>query len=65
VTGEKLWKTISQRSAENASGSVDAYVVGEARPDNVFASTELPTLLHNPNLQQIRFRDPTSPGGAP
>jgi Domain of unknown function (DUF4150) len=65
VTGEKLWKTISQRSAENASGSVDAYVVGEARKDNVFASTELPTMLHNPNLQQIRFRDPTNPGGAP
>jgi hypothetical protein len=65
ITGEKLWKTISRRSAENASGSVDAWVVGEARKDNVFASTELPTLLHNPNLQQIRFRDPCNPGGAP
>jgi hypothetical protein len=65
ITGEKLWKTVSRRSAENASGGVDAWVVGEARKDNVFASTELPTLLHNDKLQQIRFRDPENPSGPP
>jgi hypothetical protein len=59
VTNEKLWKTISRRSAENADGEVDAFVVGHARPDNVFASTELPTLLHNPKLNKIRFRNPS------
>jgi hypothetical protein len=65
VTGERLWSTISRRSAENANGSVDAFVVGEARADNIFSTVELPTLLHNPKLQQIRFRDPLDPGGAP
>lgn len=59
VTNEKLWKTISRRSAENAEGEVDAFVVGHARPDNVFASTELPTLLHNPKLNKIKFRNPS------
>jgi hypothetical protein len=58
ITGERLWRTISRRSAENASGSVDAFVVGTARPGNVFSDTELPTLLHNDNLSQINFRDP-------
>lgn len=63
VTNERLWKTISMRSAENASGSVDAHVVGTAWPGNVFSSVELPTLLHNPNLQEINFKDPN--GGPP
>jgi hypothetical protein len=64
ITGENLWKTISRRSAENATGSVDAYVVGASGPNNVFSSTELPTLLHNNNdLRQINFRDATT--GAP
>jgi hypothetical protein len=58
VTNERLWKTISRRSAENASGSVDAFVVGTAWPGNVFSSVELPTLLHNPKLKQIKFRNP-------
>jgi hypothetical protein len=58
ITGENLWKTVSRRSAENATGSVDAYVVGMSGPNNVFSSTELPTLLHNKNdLRQIVFRD--------
>ncbi len=75
VTGENVWRTVSRRSAENANGSVDAYVVGQgaARGDprnpaswkSVFSGTELPTLLHNPNCNQINFRDPNNPGGKP
>jgi hypothetical protein len=58
VTNETLWKTISRRSAENASGGVDAFVVGTAWPGNVFSDVELPTLLHNPKVNEIRFRNP-------
>ena len=67
VTGERLWKTISMRSAENAKGRADCFVVGSAKPDNVFASVELPTLLHNPKLNKIVFRDPSvkPPPGPP
>jgi hypothetical protein len=75
VTGENNWRTISRRSAENSSGTVDAYVVGQGTPrgdprnpqswKTVFSGTELPTLLHNPNVNQINFHDPTAPAGAP
>jgi hypothetical protein len=69
ITGENLWKTISQRSAENANGTVQAFVVGQGGPrgnpstnphawDTVFSTTELPTLLQNPNCKQIDFTDP-------
>jgi len=61
--GDAPWRTISRRSAENARGTTDAFVVGTARPGNVFSSIELPTLLHNPNLDTINFRDPN--GGSP
>jgi len=59
VTRERLWKTISRRSAENSKGSVDAMVAGQAHAGNVFSRIELPTLLHNPNCTEINFRDPT------
>lgn len=65
VTRERLWKTISRRSAENAKGSVDAFVVGKAHAGNVFSKVELPTLLHNENCTEINFRDPTAPPPAP
>lgn len=58
ITNERLWKTISRRSAENASGTVSAYVAGSAPPNNVFASVELPTLLHNDDCKVIHFYDP-------
>lgn len=64
VTKKKLWSTISRKSAENASGKVDAYVVGTAREGNVFSDVELPTLLHNPNVTEIEFKDPNHPKGA-
>lgn len=65
VTRRKLWTTISRRSAENAKGSVDAYVIGSAKPDNIFASVELPTLLHNENLNEIQFKNPSNPKAKP
>lgn len=58
ITNEKLWKTISRRSAENAEGTVDAFVVGTANSGNVFSTVELPTLLHNDKVDTINFRDP-------
>ena len=58
VSRERLWKTVSRRSAENAKGSVDALVVGKAHSQNVFSKVELPTLLHNENCTEINFRDP-------
>jgi hypothetical protein len=58
VTQERLWKTISRRSAENARGTVTAFVKPYVHRNNVFASVELPTLLHNPNVQQIKFQAP-------
>ena len=65
VTRRKLWTTISRRSAENAKGSVDAYVIGSAKPNNIFASVELPTLLHNKDLNEIQFKNPSNPKGKP
>jgi hypothetical protein len=75
VTGENNWRTISRRSAENSSGTVDAYVVGQGTPrgdprnpqswKTVFSGTELPTLLHNDKVNQINFHDPTAPAGSP
>jgi hypothetical protein len=66
VNGQDAWRTISRRSAEDARGTCDAFVVGTARPGNVFSSVELPTLLHNPNLSTINFRDPNhAPPPAP
>ncbi|MBX3183723.1 MAG: DUF4150 domain-containing protein [Polyangiaceae bacterium] len=58
VSPVKAWRTISMRSAENASGTVDAFVAGTAWPGNVFSDYELPVLLHNDNLDTIHFRDP-------
>lgn len=58
ITNEKLWKTISRRSAENADGTVDAFCAGTAPAGNVFSSVELPTLLHNDKVDKIRFRNP-------
>jgi hypothetical protein len=55
VTNERLWKTVSRRSAQNAHGDVDAFVVGAAHKNNVFATTELPTLLHNDKVNSINF----------
>jgi hypothetical protein len=66
ITNERLWKTISRRSAQNAQGTVDAFVVGKAHSQNVFSTVELPTLLHNDNVDTINFRDPThTPPPAP
>src|SRR5439155_6627449 len=53
ITNERLWKTVSRRSAQNAHGDVDAYVVGAAHKNNVFATTELATLLHNDKVNSI------------
>ncbi len=60
VSPVRAWRTISMRSAENASGSTDAFVAGTAWPGNVFSDYELPVLLHNDNLDTIRFRDPNA-----
>ena len=66
ITNERIWKTISMRSAENASGAVSAFVAGgQATPKNVFASVELPTLLHNDNVKVIHFRNPDRPKDKP
>ncbi len=59
ITNERLWKTISMRSAENAEGDVTAYVAGGAgAKDRVFDSVELPTLLHNTKIKKLTFKDP-------
>jgi hypothetical protein len=66
ITNERLWKTISRRSAQNANGTVDAFVIGKAHSKNVFSTVELPTLLHNDKVNEINFRDPThTPPPAP
>jgi len=61
ITQERLWKTVSRRSALAADGEVDAFVTGRANEGNVFSRVELPTLLHNPNVHTINFRNPTPP----
>lgn len=66
ITNERIWKTISMRSAENASGEVSAFVAGgQAVPKNVFASVELPTLLHNDKVKAIHFKNPDKPNDPP
>ncbi len=66
ITNERLWKTISRRSAQNSKGSVDAFVIGKAHSKNVFSTVELPTLLHNKDVNEIKFHDPTKkPPGKP
>jgi hypothetical protein len=64
ITGASLEDDLA-RSAQNAKGSVDAFVIGTARPGNVFSDVELPTLLDNPNVDTIKFRDPAKPPPAP
>jgi hypothetical protein len=49
---DQYWTEASQRFAKGASGDVTAFVRG-ASPDRVFAQTELPALLSNPNVSSI------------
>ena len=66
VTKDKLWRTVSRRSAEETNANtVEAYAVGSAAPGNVFSNVELPTLLHNPNVKQINFRNPKASQAGP
>ncbi|MDP9793773.1 hypothetical protein J2S43_002285 [Catenuloplanes nepalensis] len=48
-----LWARLSERYAENASGTVTAYVDDPPRPGSIWASTELPALRENPNVTDI------------
>lgn len=61
VTNTILWTTISRRSAQNAKGDVQAFVVGTAASGNIFSSIELPTLLHNDKVDKVVFHDPEGP----
>ncbi len=62
ISNERIWKTISMRSAEKSAGEVTAFVGGgQAAPGNVFASVELPTLLHNDKVKVIHFKNPDKP----
>ena len=54
-TAMSLWGQISTRYAEQASGSVTAFV-NSPRPDSVFLTRELPALLSNNNVTDIVIR---------
>ena len=48
----KAWGDASAEYARNAKGSVKA-VIGNARPNGVWYTIELPTLLNNPKITKI------------
>ena len=47
-----VWERLSERFAEQASGSVVAFV-RNPRPNGIFLNTELPALLRNRSLVNI------------
>jgi len=51
-----IWETGSQSYAQSASGQVHVFInLAEANPDSIWATTELPTLIENPNVTDIIF----------
>lgn len=52
--GSIVWRGLSGIYASNAVGAVSLYVgSGVTRADKVFAATELPVLLRNPNTDAM------------
>jgi hypothetical protein len=49
---DDIWKDLSKRFADDASGQVTGFVKG-ARPDRVFESVEYPTLLKNKKVTNV------------
>jgi hypothetical protein len=49
-----VWEAASKKFAKGASGEVTALVEGSA-PGSIFKTVELPALLQNPNVSQIRM----------
>jgi hypothetical protein len=50
---QPIWQAASKQFAANAWGDVQAFVSSGANPTSVFFTTELPTLLANPNVGTI------------
>lgn len=56
---DAIWARLSQRSGENASGDVTAWL-HNANPDRIYLHDELPALQANPNVTSIRHVDPVT-----
>ena len=51
-----LWTAASERFAAGASGNADVFInVARANPDSIWAETELPALVDNPNVPDVNF----------
>jgi hypothetical protein len=54
----QAWKDISAEYAQGASGTVRAVIGKDLRPGNVWETSELPSLMNNPDVEQIITIDP-------
>ena len=54
------WKDISAEYAQNASGTVRAVIGQDLRPENVWETSEFPSLVNNPNVTEIIKIDPAT-----
>jgi hypothetical protein len=54
----QAWKDISSELAKNASGEVRAVLGSQIRPQSIWETYELPTLLNNPAVTKITAIDP-------
>lgn len=52
------WQSISIELAKNASGEVRAVLGSQIRPQSIWETYELPTLLRNPAVTRIVAIDP-------
>ena len=48
----EVWETLSTRFAQQAGGNAVGFVQG-ARPNGIFHTVELPTLMSNPNITNV------------
>ena len=54
----QAWQTISTELAKNASGDVRAVLGSQIRPQSIWESFELPTLMKNPAVDKVIGIDP-------
>ena len=51
-----MWNAAAERFAAGASGNADVFInLPRANPENIWANTELPTLVNNPNVPDVYF----------
>lgn len=58
----RLWKNLSERFANNASGKAQSFVQSGTAENRIWKSTEEKTLRANPKITRITYREQIAPG---